>query len=56
MATTTVVSSSLTARCKAWIDAVKWLEEQDGETDEQTATPRPREEAPTAEADEPLLF
>lgn len=37
-------------------EAVKWLEEQDGETDEQTATPRPREETPTAEADEPLFF
>lgn len=36
-------------------EAVKWLEEQDGETDEQTATPRPREEAPAAEEDE-LLF
>lgn len=36
-------------------EAVKWIEEQDGEMDGQTATSGPREEAQTAEADNALL-
>lgn len=37
-------------------DAIKWLEEQDGDADGQTATPRQGEEAPTTEVEDAPTF